>query len=44
MAMVQRHLMEQATIAAYQDAFVLIVILCITVAPLVLFLRPRRNP
>jgi MFS transporter, DHA2 family, multidrug resistance protein len=44
MAMVQRHLMEQATIAAYQDAFVLVVILCITVAPLVLFLRPRRNP
>ena len=44
MAMVQRHLMEQATIAAYQDAFVLVVILCITVAPLVWFLRPRRNP
>ncbi len=34
--------MQQAVVAAYQDAFVLVVILCFVVAPLVFFLRPRR--
>ena len=39
LALLQRHLLQQATIAAYQDFFVLVTMLCIAVMPFVLFLR-----
>ena len=38
-ALLHRHLMQQSTIAAYQDCFVLVVVLCVIAMPLVLFLR-----
>jgi len=42
LALLQRHLMQEATIAAYQDCFVVVTALCVVVMPLVLFLR--RQP
>jgi DHA2 family multidrug resistance protein len=41
MALLQRHLEQQATVAAYQDCFVLVAVLCLVVMPLVGFLRQR---
>ena len=43
MAMVQRHLVQQASVAAYQDCFILVVILCLAVTPLIMFIRQRRS-
>ena len=40
LAMLQHHLVQQASLAAYQDYFVLMS-LCLVVAPLILTLRPR---
>ncbi len=42
LALVRRHLTQQATVAAYQDCFLLVVVFCVVVAPLVYFLRRRR--
>ena len=42
LALLQRHLVQEATIAAYQDCFVVVTALCVVVMPLVLFLR--RQP
>jgi DHA2 family multidrug resistance protein len=42
-ALLSRHLVQQATVAAYQDCFLLVVGLCMVAMPLVLFLR-RPNP
>lgn len=42
LALLQRHLMQEATIAAYQDCFIVVTALCVVVMPLVLFLR--RQP
>ncbi len=42
-ALLRRHLTQQATVAAYQDCFLLIVFLCVLAMPLVLFLR-RQTP
>jgi DHA2 family multidrug resistance protein len=39
--LLNRHLTQQATVAAYQDCFMLVVILCLAVAPLIFFLRRR---
>jgi len=39
LALLQRHLMQAATIAAYQDCFVVVTALCVVVMPLILFLR-----
>jgi DHA2 family multidrug resistance protein len=44
LAMLQRHLVQQATVAAYQDCFLLVVALCLIVMPLVVFLRRRETP
>jgi hypothetical protein len=41
LALLNRHLTQQATVAAYQDCFLLVVVLCVVVAPLVFFLRRR---
>ena len=43
MAMLQHHLVQQASVAAYQDYFVLMS-LCLVVAPLIVALRPRPQP
>ena len=43
LAMVQRHLVQQSSVAAYQDCFMLVVILCLAVTPLILFMRQRRS-
>ena len=43
MALVQRHLIQHATVAAYQDCFMLVVVLCLLVAPLIYFLRQRPS-
>ena len=40
LAMLQQHLVQQASLAAYQDYFVLMS-LCLVVAPLIVALRPR---
>ena len=40
MAMLQQHLIQQASVAAYQDCFAMIC-LCLLAAPLILTLRPR---
>jgi MFS transporter, DHA2 family, multidrug resistance protein len=37
--LVQGHLEQQATVAAYQDCFMLVTLLCLTSMPLVLLLR-----
>jgi DHA2 family multidrug resistance protein len=42
LALLRQHLEQQATVAAYQDCFVLVAMLCVVVMPLVLFLR--RQP
>jgi MFS transporter, DHA2 family, multidrug resistance protein len=39
LALLQRHLEQQATVAAYQDCFLVIVGLCLIAMPLVWFLR-----
>ncbi len=41
MALIQRHLLQQATVAAYQDCFVVLMLMTMSVIPLVLFLRKR---
>jgi hypothetical protein len=41
LALLQRHLVQQATVAAYQDCFLLVVALCLVVMPLVVCLRRR---
>ena len=43
MAMLQHHLVQQASLAAYQDYFLLMA-LCLMVAPLIVALRPRPQP
>lgn len=40
-ALLQRHLVQQATVAAYGDCFLLVVALCLVAMPLVLFLRQK---
>jgi MFS transporter, DHA2 family, multidrug resistance protein len=42
LAVLQQHLVQEATIAAYQDCFVVVTVLCVVVMPCVLFLR--RQP
>jgi DHA2 family multidrug resistance protein len=42
LALLQRHLTQEATIAAYQDCFMVVTALCVVVMPFVLFLR--RQP
>jgi hypothetical protein len=41
LALLHRHLEQQATVAAYQDCFLLLVSLTLLVMPLMLFLRRR---
>jgi DHA2 family multidrug resistance protein len=41
--LVQRHLEQQATVAAYQDCFMLVTLLCLASIPLVLLLRKPRT-
>ena len=43
MALVQRHLSQQAGIGAYQDCFMLVVIISLAVMPLIAFLRQRQS-
>jgi hypothetical protein len=43
LALLHQHLEQQATIAAYQDCFMLVVLMCLLAMPLVLFLR-RPTP
>ena len=43
MAMLQHHLVQQASVAAYQD-FLLVLSLCLVVVPLVMALRPHPQP
>lgn len=43
MALVQRHLSQQAGISAYQDCFMLVVIISLAVMPLIAFLRQRQS-
>lgn len=40
-ALVYRHLLQQATVAAYQDCFVLLTAMTVVVVPLIVFLRKR---
>ena len=42
MAMLQHHLVQQASVAAYQDCF-LLVCLCLVAAPLIMTLRPQKQ-
>lgn len=42
-ALLRRHLTQQATVAAYQDCFLLVVVLCIVAMPLVFFLRQKTS-
>lgn len=39
LGLLQRHLLQEATITAYQDSFLLMTALCVIVMPLVLFMR-----
>jgi hypothetical protein len=39
LTLVQGHLEQQATVAAYQDCFMLVTLLCLASMPLVLLLR-----
>jgi DHA2 family multidrug resistance protein len=41
LALLHRHLEQQATVAAYQDCFLLLMVLTLLVMPLMLFLRRR---
>lgn len=43
LALLQQHLLQQATVAAYQDCFLLVVALCLVVMPLVMCLRRRAT-
>ncbi|MGQ4810562.1 Multidrug export protein EmrB [Candidatus Entotheonellaceae bacterium PAL068K] len=43
LAILRRHLTQQATVAAYQDCFLLVVGLCLVTMPLVLFLRQKST-
>jgi DHA2 family multidrug resistance protein len=43
MALLQRHLEQQATVAAYQDCFMLVALLGLVSMPLVLLLRRARG-
>jgi len=40
--LVQQHLEQQATVAAYQDCFMLVTLLCLASMPIVLLLRKPR--
>jgi MFS transporter, DHA2 family, multidrug resistance protein len=40
--LVQRHLEQQATVAAYQDGFMIVTLLCLASMPLILFLQKPR--
>ena len=39
LALLQRHLLQEATVTAYQDCFVLVTVLCVVVMSFVLCLR-----
>jgi DHA2 family multidrug resistance protein len=41
--LVQQHLEQQATVAAYQDCFMVVTLLCLASMPIVLLLRPPRQ-
>jgi DHA2 family multidrug resistance protein len=41
--LVQQHLEQQATVAAYQDCFMLVTLLCLASMPLLLFMRRPRS-
>jgi MFS transporter, DHA2 family, multidrug resistance protein len=43
LALLYRHLEQQATVAAYQDCFMLVVLMCLVAMPLVLFLRRHTS-
>ena len=43
MALFRRHLLQHASISAYQDCFVLVVIISLAVVPLIAFLRHRQT-
>ncbi len=43
MALVRRHLFQHAGISAYQDCFMLVVIISLAVVPLIAFLRQRQT-
>jgi DHA2 family multidrug resistance protein len=43
LALLRRHLVQQATVAAYHDCFLLVVALTLAVMPLVLFLRRQTS-
>jgi hypothetical protein len=45
LALLQRHLLQEATLTAYQDSFLLMMALCVIVMPLVFFIRrpPSRS-
>jgi hypothetical protein len=44
LGLVQRHLILEATVTAYQDCFLLMTALCLVVMPLVFFMRrPSRR-
>ena len=40
--LVQQHLEQQATVAAYQDCFMLVMLLCLASMPLLLLMRRPR--
>jgi hypothetical protein len=42
LALVHQHLLQQATVSAYQDCFVLLAAMALAVIPLVFFLRRRQ--
>lgn len=39
LALLQRHRLQKATVAVYQDCFAVLTVLCVAVIPFVLFLR-----
>ena len=41
--LVQQHLEQQATVAAYQDCFMVVTLLCVASMPTVLLLRKPRQ-
>jgi DHA2 family multidrug resistance protein len=43
MLLVQQHLEQQATVAAYQDGFMVVMLLCLASMPLVLLLRKPQQ-
>ncbi len=43
-ALVHRYLLQHATVAAYQDCFLLLTAMALIVMPLMFFLRQRRAP